>query len=221
MIVYMPRASHPYHHGALREALIEATEALLTERGAEGFSLREVARRAGVSPAAPAHHFGDAAGLLTAVATLGFEGLTHALRAGDARGGHSVRARLREQGLEYVAFALRHPGRFRLMFRGGVLRPDTTLDAHGHAAFHVLESGVRRAFGLADDQPTSAAAWTAVIALWSVVHGYAHLAIAGRFDPLLDAQDIDGFVARTLGPVLDAVLLGSVPVAPKRARRAN
>ena len=62
MIGRMPRSTHPYHHGALREALIEATEVLLTERGAEGFSLREVARRAGVSPAAPAHHFGDAAG---------------------------------------------------------------------------------------------------------------------------------------------------------------
>jgi len=217
----MPPATHSYHHGALREALIEATEALLTERGADGFSLREVARRAGVSPAAPAHHFGDAAGLLTAVATLGFEGLTQALKAGDERGGHSVHARLREQGLEYVAFALRHPGRFRLMFRGGVLRPDAMLDAHGHAAFQVLEQGVRRAFGLADDQPASAAASTAVLALWSVVHGYAHLAIAGRFEPLLDATDIDGFVARTLGPVLDAVLQGSVPVAPQRARRAT
>ena len=65
-----------------------------------------------------------------------------------------------------MAFALRHPGRFRLMFRGGVLRPDATLDTHGHAAFHVLEHGVRRAFGLADDQPTSAAACTAVLALW-------------------------------------------------------
>ena len=93
----------PYHHGALREALIEATESLLAERGAEGFSLREVARRAGVSPAAPAYHFGDAAGLLTAVASSGFEALTRALQAGDrprrrrpdgraARPGHRLRA---------------------------------------------------------------------------------------------------------------------------------
>ena len=111
----MPRA--PYHHGALREALIEATESLLAERGPDGFSLREVARRAGVSPAAPAHHFGDAAGLLTAVATLGFAGLTEALERGHALGGGDPRAALRGQGMEYVAFALRHPGRFRLMFR--------------------------------------------------------------------------------------------------------
>jgi len=217
----MPPATHSYHHGALRQALIEATEALLTERGAEAFSLREVARRAGVSPAAPAHHFGDAAGLLTAVATLGFESLTLALKAADSRGGHSVRARLREQGLAYVAFALRHPGRFRLMFRGGVLRPDALLDAHGHAAYQVLEQGVRRAFGLADIEATSAAASTAVLALWSVVHGYAHLAIAGRFEPLHCAGNVDDFAARTLGVVLDAVLQGTVPTAPLRAGPAT
>ena len=91
-----------YHHGALREALIDATESLLAEKGPESFSLREVARRAGVSPAAPAHHFGDASGLLTVVATLGFEGLAAALREAEARGGRDPRARLREQGAAYV-----------------------------------------------------------------------------------------------------------------------
>src|SRR5690242_13821494 len=100
-----------YHHGALRQALIDATESLLAERGLDGFSLREVARRSGVSPAAPAHHFGDAQGLLTAVATLAFDGLTEALRAGNARGGDDPVARLREQGVGYVGFALRFPGR--------------------------------------------------------------------------------------------------------------
>ena len=88
-----------YHHGDLRHALIEATESLLAEKGPEGFSLREVARRAGVSAAAPAHHFGDASGLLTAVATVGFDGLAAALREGEARGGRDPRRRLREQGV--------------------------------------------------------------------------------------------------------------------------
>src|SRR5262249_21793367 len=68
-----------YHHGALRESLLEAAEGLLAERGLAGFSLREVARRSGVSPAAPAHHFGDSAGLLNAVAIQAFEGLRAAL----------------------------------------------------------------------------------------------------------------------------------------------
>src|SRR4051812_26394436 len=102
--------SKPYHHGDLKNALIQAAQALLAERGADDFSLREVARRAGVSPAAPAHHFGDAQGLLTAVATLAFEELTQVLRAGHARGGDDPQLALREQGVEYVQFALRHPG---------------------------------------------------------------------------------------------------------------
>jgi AcrR family transcriptional regulator len=88
-----------YHHGALRAALIEASESLLAERGLQGFSLREVARRSGVTPAAPAHHFGDAAGLLDTVATSAFDGLTQALEAGNARGGSDPVARLREQGV--------------------------------------------------------------------------------------------------------------------------
>src|SRR5687768_10873441 len=72
-----------YHHGALRSALLSAAEALLEERGIDRFSLRETARRAGVSPAAPAHHFGDARGLLTAIATEGFQSLGDVLEAAD------------------------------------------------------------------------------------------------------------------------------------------
>ncbi|MEO0497745.1 MAG: helix-turn-helix domain-containing protein, partial [Pseudomonadota bacterium] len=63
----------PYHHGDLREALLTAAEVELTDRGIEGLSLRGVAKRAGVSHAAPAHHFGDKAGLLTALTTIGFQ----------------------------------------------------------------------------------------------------------------------------------------------------
>ena len=65
-----------YHHGDLRQAMIEAAEAVLAEKGVGGFTLRECARRAGVSPAAPAHHFGNLVGLLTAIATLGFDDLS-------------------------------------------------------------------------------------------------------------------------------------------------
>ncbi|WP_291820351.1 helix-turn-helix domain-containing protein, partial [Bosea sp. (in: a-proteobacteria)] len=74
-----------YHHGDLRQAMIDAAEAVLAERGVGGFTLRECARRAGVSAAAPAHHFGNLAGLLTAVATLGFDGLSDAMDAAAAR----------------------------------------------------------------------------------------------------------------------------------------
>jgi AcrR family transcriptional regulator len=186
----MPRPKRPepphaerdtYHHGALRQALIDATDALLAERGVEGFSLREVARRSGVSPAAPAHHFGDAQGLLEAVATLAFEGLTAALEAGNARGGGDPVARLREQGVEYVAFARKHPGRFGLMFRAGVAR-GPALERAGRAAFAVLEDGVRDLYGVPRGKPLNAAQWDALVGIWSVVHGYAHLALAGQFN---------------------------------------
>lgn len=200
--------STPYHHGALRQALVQATESLLAERGAEGFSLREVARRAGVSPAAPAHHFGDAAGLLTAVASLGFEALTLALQAGEDRGGADARAALRGQGQAYVAFALQHPGRFRLMFRQGKLHADATLLQHADAAFQVLARGVRRGFGLAEDAAMDERQWNAVAALWSLVHGYAHLAIAGKFEQLGGEAGLQAYVQRSLGPILDAALLG-------------
>lgn len=204
----------PYHHGALRQALIDATEALLAEKGADAFSLREVARRAGVSAAAPAHHFGDAAGLLTAVAILGFEGLTQALQTGNARGGADSRAALREQGIEYVHYAMRHPGRFRLMFRSGQLHKDEALERHGMAAFEVLARGVRRGFGVAETAQTTPAQWNVVTALWSLVHGYAHLAIAGKLDPLCREQGLDAFVAGSLGPILTATIAGLIPARP-------
>ena len=209
-----------YHHGDLRRALVEATEALLAEKGPEAFSLREVARRAGVSPAAPAHHFGDAGGLLAAVATAGFDGLAAALSAGQARGGADPRRRLREQGVAYVEFAMRHPGRFRLMFRDALLSPDPELQRAGNAAFLVLENGVREAFGIATGGELPPAAWTVVIALWSVVHGFAHLAIAGRFDPLCGKRPREKWAQANVREVLAAVIEGCVPEGkPRRARR--
>ena len=212
----------PYHHGALREALIQATESLLAERGAEGFSLREVARRAGVSPAAPAHHFGDAAGLLTAVVSQGFEALSHALEAGDACGGADPLAALRGQGEAYVRFAMQHPGRFRLMFRQGKLHADAVLELRASAAFDVLAGGVRRGFGLAAGAPMDDRQWNAVVALWSLVHGYAHLAIAGKLEALGGEGGLDAYVQRSLGPILDASLRGlfGAPIpARQRPRR--
>ena len=206
-----------YHHGDLRQALIDATELLLAEKGPEAFSLREVARRAGVSAAAPAHHFGDSRGLLTTVAVLGFDGLAAALREGEARGGKDARLRLREQGVAYVEFAMKHPGRFRLMFREGMLHDDAELKRAGNAAFMVLENGIRAGFALPATGRLSAAAWTALLALWSVVHGFAHLTIAGRFDALAAKGGRNRFGDSGLRPVLQGVIEGSVPAKRRRS----
>lgn len=206
-----PRA---YHHGDLRNALIAATDELLAERGPEGFSLREVARRAAVSPAAPAHHFGDATGLLTAVATLAFEDLAADLGKADAAASADAESALVAQGVAYVRFALRHPGRFGLMFRNGINQNDAVLAQRAREAFELLALGIARAFGLAPGAPLTAEGWTALVALWSAVHGYAHLAIAGRFDRL-GGVGRERFVEATLERSIALVVRGVMPPAPK------
>lgn len=214
-VVAAPRRT--YHHGALREALIEAAEAVLAERGIEGFSLREVARRSGVSPAAPAHHFGDAAGLLAAVATLAFDGLTAALEAGNSRGGADPVARLREQGVGYVGFALRYPGRFGLMFRYGP-HTDEALERSANAAFMALEHGVRDLCRAPPPAPLAPAQWNALLSIWSVVHGFAHLALAGQFDRFAPPGGREAMLRETLAPLLEQQLEALRAGTPKRRR---
>jgi AcrR family transcriptional regulator len=202
-----PSPRDGYHHGDLHAQLIEASEALLAERGLEGFSLREVARRSGVSPAAPAHHFGDVDGLLSAVATLAFDGLTEALEAGNLRGGDSPVARLREQGVGYVDFALRYPGRFGLMFRSG-LRKSEALKSSADHAFSALERGVREMLSIAPEAPMTPGQWQVLLAVWSVVHGFAHLALAGQFDAIAPARGRASLLREVVAPMLERQLDG-------------
>ncbi|MDT9597956.1 TetR/AcrR family transcriptional regulator [Sphingosinicella rhizophila] len=166
-----------YHHGALRQALIEAAEAVITERGVDGFSLRETARRAGVSPAAPGHHFKDARGLLTAVATQAFQAFGDALSAADMGGDR--KARIRAQGMAYVRFALAHPAKFDLLWRKALIDDaDPDYAAAGKRAFLILDKAVRGDRPSAGDLDPSMAP---SIAAWSIVHGFARLAMDGLF----------------------------------------
>jgi AcrR family transcriptional regulator len=170
-----------YHHGDLRRQLIAAAERIIVERGVEGFTLREAARRVGVSPAAPSHHFKDAKGLLTEVALLGFRDFAEALAAADSRGGEDPTRRLYEQGTAYVRFALKYPARFQLMFR---------IDKHDHGnaefvrvsqdSFRILEDAIRAATATSPDRPLSPDGQGLLIAVWSMVHGYCHLAFGGE-----------------------------------------
>jgi len=165
-----------YHHGELQEALSAASEAILAEQGAEGFTLREAARRAGVSPAAPSHHFGNAQGLLTEVAIRGYDALAEALRAA-ASGKQGAREKLRAQGLAYVDFALRHPGRFQMMFANKrLVADDARLKQASRAAGHAFETVVAELVG-----GTAKEAKTAAAAAWSTVHGFAKLALEEKF----------------------------------------
>ena len=133
-----------YHHGDLRNALLEAVGEIIVERGIGGVTLREAARRAGVSHAAPAHHFGDKTGMLTAFAIRGFEEFGDRMqRASDAAAGEGPAAQFRAIGLEYLRFATERRPFFEVMFRSEMLdRHDPELTRVSQESFGVLISVV-------------------------------------------------------------------------------
>lgn len=171
-------ATRSYHHGDLRQALLAAALSVLQERGAAGLSLREVARRAGVSHAAPAHHFGDKAGLLTALATDGFTRFGEALAAAAARESEP-RAAFAATGRAYVQFAVDHRALFELMFRPEHLnREAPELAAAMDRSYQQLLQGVinaQRAGYAPGASPQDLA-----LAAWTSVHGLATLWLDGN-----------------------------------------
>jgi AcrR family transcriptional regulator len=196
-----------YHHGDLRAALLEAAETELAAQGVERFSLRAVAKRAGVSHAAPAHHFGDANGLLTALAVEGYHRFLATQRVHEAAAPPGQPDRIVAAGQGYVAFATSHPALFRLMFASD--RPDRSDPALQRAAraahTHRLEQ-VAELHGLADASADPAARAHAT-ALWATVHGLADLLQTGRARFLLELPPaerdaaIAGILRRAAYPV--------------------
>jgi AcrR family transcriptional regulator len=172
-----------YHHGDLRSALLAAAEAELGDKGVEGFTLRGCAKRAGVSHAAPAHHFKDANALLTALATEGFERFVASMRARQAAANAAPGAQLEAAGLGYIDFAKANPALFRLMFSS--TRPDqgdATLSKAASASFDLLVDAVHAVNGV--DPRTDSAAMRDVAASWAIVHGLAELTLSGRMPVL-------------------------------------
>jgi AcrR family transcriptional regulator len=170
-----------YHHGDLRQQLLKVAEEIILERGVDGFTLREAARRVGVSPAAPAHHFKDAKGLLTEVALLGFREFGDVLDAADQGAGSDPAHRLRSQAVAYVEFALRQPARFQLMFRQDKLDySNADLGSAATRAYQVLERAIRSATRTPAGQELPLRSHGLLLAVWSLVHGYSHLALGGE-----------------------------------------
>ncbi|MFD1214865.1 TetR/AcrR family transcriptional regulator, partial [Arthrobacter sp. GCM10027362] len=164
-----------YHHGDLRRTIIGAAVEAITESGPAALSLRELARRAGVSHAAPAHHFGDKAGLLTAVAVQGFELLADALAEARRHTGDFL-----DVGVAYVGFAVGHPAHFDVMFRPELYRgDDPELLAAKARAGEALYGG---AAAFAAPEPGPGIQETA-LAAWSLVHGFATLWLSGSRPP--------------------------------------
>jgi AcrR family transcriptional regulator len=157
-------AKQTYHHGDLPAVILSRAAELVAERGADGVSLRELARAAGVSHAAPAHHFIDRRGLFTALAAEGFRLLATALT--DARPQFIAAA------LAYVRFAIEHPGHYAVMFDRSLVDPhDPELVAAQALAGAELAHGVQSL----DDPHATADPAGAELAAWSLVHGFAML----------------------------------------------
>ena len=177
----------PYHHGDLHEALLKAAVQVLERDGLPGLTLRAVAREAGVSHAAPTHHFGDLTGLLSELAAIGFREFGAAMVAARAsaatpaeRGVASAKA--------YVAYAQAHPGMYGLMFRSERLdysRPSL------HEASDASFAGLARGVGASRQEQISEESLlldqaAAIAGAWSLVHGFTMLLLDGRLSKILD-----------------------------------
>lgn len=189
------RQSGRYHHGDLRAALLDSALEVLEETGVMGFSIREAARRCGVSQSAPKYHFGDARGLLGALARRAFEELCVRLEAVDLTG-LEARVRVATLAAEYVCFAQQNRALFDLMWRVTQFDvDDPALLEPKRRALHALDRGVR---GPDVDPPAEESALLPSYAIWSLVHGYATLALEGAMDHDSTEPDAGGLLSAML-----------------------
>jgi AcrR family transcriptional regulator len=195
-----------YHHGNLPAALLEGVESAVAEYGVSGVSLREVARRAGVSPSAPAHHFGNKAGLLTAFATDGYQLLAETvIEEVAASGAADPAAELAAIGRGYVRFAIGHPAHFDVMFRLDALDPaNIGFAAASEAAYALLTAVIERcrsAGRLHGRSPEVVA-----VSAWSLVHGLSALWLSGRLSERITEQDPQRLAAAVSALFVESVL---------------
>src|ERR1700719_239085 len=169
----MPPANATYHHGDLRAACVSAALELLEEGGATALSLRAVARRAGVSPAAPYRHYADREALVSAVAAVGYRELAERLAA--ALPAPSTPEQLASVAVAYVEFALDQPALFRMMFGEPCDRDNDERVAATAAVSLYLREIVARCFPQADPEALAPA-------IWALVHGLAFLHLDGKLD---------------------------------------
>jgi AcrR family transcriptional regulator len=176
----VPTPATPYHHGDLRRALIDTALAMVTEEGAWNFTLREVARRAGVSHAAPYNHFEDKSALLAEVATLGFQELRRTVETAARRQSRSARQAFAGIAAAYVRFGVEHPALYRLMFGAELAdkASQPSLQSAGDAAFAVLTGVLER--GQASGQVRRDPVGDQALAAWSLVHGLTTLLMDQR-----------------------------------------
>jgi AcrR family transcriptional regulator len=196
----MTPEKQPYHHGDLREALMVATEQALEELPLEEVTLREIARRAGVSHAAPKHHFSSLGALLAEVAARGYIGFFESLEGAMERDAdQSPRARLTAMIRAYLRFAAESPGLYGLMFgkRDHIVETTPNLARAMFTAWDQLENQVEALVGPAKSTHGSATVWAAV-------HGLALLRIDRKLPPQVDPDQALEALTRTLVAGLQA-----------------
>ncbi|MFE9442422.1 TetR/AcrR family transcriptional regulator [Streptomyces sp. NPDC006602] len=186
---HRPSTPRPYHHGDLRRAILTAALDVIAADGPSALSLRDLARRAGVSHAAPAHHFKDRTGLLTAIAAEGFGLLADTLNEASD---------LKDAGVRYVRFALEHPAYFQVMFTPELLRGDDLELTTGRA---VAADALREAVSAVRAEDFGVDARLAGVAAWSLAHGFATLLLGHNLDGAVGDQDPEE-VFRTLATTL-------------------
>jgi len=195
-----------YHHGDLHDALLKAAEAVLERDGLAGLTLRAVAREAGVSHAAPAHHFRDLAGLVSELAAIGYRRFGAAMAAADAPGRRPADVGL-ARGHAYLDFARAHPALYQLMFRAERLdMSNPALQQAADASF----AGLVAAVGEGRGETIAEAALTLdqaadVARAWSLMHGFVTLLLDGRLSEILQRLP----AGNAADDLLDAMLKGS------------
>lgn len=189
-----------YHHGNLRDALIQSALDILQTEGPENLSLRTLARATGVTQAAPYSHFKDKSALLAAIAETGFRRLALAMAAA-ATGVQNPQARLEKLMTAYVRFAVENRPLFRLMFSNTLsdMKPFPTL-AMTAGKSYALISAALSAQNLSAQKPAQADAGVLTVAVWSLCQGLSSLLIDDRLDVTRHgAADIDDFVKTVAG----------------------
>jgi AcrR family transcriptional regulator len=174
------RAERGYHHGNLKEALLQAALDLIAQKGAAGFTFADAARMAGVSPAAPYRHFRDRDELLSSIAQRGFEQFEAALSTAWDDGRPDTVTAFERVGRAYLAFAREEPSYYSAMFESGLpIEDNPTLMAAGERAFAVIRAAAERLAALAPPGVPRPPAMMMALHIWSMSHGIASLFARG------------------------------------------
>src|SRR5215510_13224159 len=170
------RAERGYHHGNLKEALLQAALDLIAQKGAAGFTFADAARMAGVSPAAPYRHFRDREELLSSIAQRGFEQFEARLTAAWDDGRPDIVTAFERVGKSYLAFAREEPAFYSAMFESGLpMDANPTLMAAGERAFGVIRAAAERLAALTPPGAPRPPAMMMALHIWTMAHGVAAL----------------------------------------------